>query len=114
MISTLPSLVQGYEPPLLRLPFFLLRLGTEIEWGDEQECLFGIASELASLFQLHEEELYHAGIEGKKVPKVEWVIQHILLPAMKSEFHVPKKFRHSGVISQIASLEKLYKIFERC
>jgi DNA mismatch repair protein MLH1 len=113
-IEALPLLIKGYDPALLRLPFFLLRLGTEVDWGDEVECFKGISTEIALLYQVYDDSMYQSGIIGKSTPNIAWLIQHILLPAMKQGFKVPTYLSTNGSIVQIAALEKLYKIFERC
>ncbi|XP_039124068.1 DNA mismatch repair protein MLH1 isoform X1 [Dioscorea cayenensis subsp. rotundata] len=44
----------------------------------------------------------------------EWSIQHVLFPAMRLFLKPPKVMATNGTFVQVASLEKLYKIFERC
>lgn len=44
----------------------------------------------------------------------EWSIQHVLFPAMRLFFNPPTSMATNGSFVQVASLEKLYKIFERC
>lgn len=44
----------------------------------------------------------------------EWTIQHVLFPAMRLFLKPPKAMASNGTFVQVASLEKLYKIFERC
>ncbi|KAL3513371.1 hypothetical protein ACH5RR_026088 [Cinchona calisaya] len=44
----------------------------------------------------------------------EWSIQHILFPSMRLFFKPPTSMATNGTFVQVASLEKLYKIFERC
>ncbi|KAM7266491.1 hypothetical protein ACFE04_004388 [Oxalis oulophora] len=44
----------------------------------------------------------------------EWSIQHILFPAMRLFLKPPNSMATNGTFVQVASLEKLYKIFERC
>ncbi|KMT20165.1 hypothetical protein BVRB_1g001770 isoform A [Beta vulgaris subsp. vulgaris] len=44
----------------------------------------------------------------------EWSVQHILVPAMRLFLKPPKSMANNGTFVQVASLEKLYKIFERC
>ena len=47
-----------------------------------------------------------------------WDIEHRICPALKSMgsegFVPPKVIADDGTVIQIASLEKLYRIFERC
>ncbi|CAI9115041.1 OLC1v1015875C1 [Oldenlandia corymbosa var. corymbosa] len=44
----------------------------------------------------------------------EWAIQHVLFPSMRLFFKPPTSMATNGTFVQVASLEKLYKIFERC
>lgn len=44
----------------------------------------------------------------------EWSIQHVLFPAMRLFLKPPTRMATDGTFVQVASLEKLYKIFERC
>lgn len=41
-------------------------------------------------------------------------IQDVLYPAYRSIFLPPREFASDGTITQIAALEKLYRVFERC
>ncbi|KAL3638678.1 DNA mismatch repair protein [Castilleja foliolosa] len=44
----------------------------------------------------------------------EWSIQHILFPSMRLFLKPPNSMATNGTFVKVASLEKLYKIFERC
>lgn len=44
----------------------------------------------------------------------EWTIQHVLFSSMRLFLKPPKSMATDGTFVQVASLEKLYKIFERC
>lgn len=44
----------------------------------------------------------------------EWSIQHVLFPSMRLFFKPPVSMATDGTFVQVTSLEKLYKIFERC
>ncbi|CAI9764104.1 unnamed protein product [Fraxinus pennsylvanica] len=44
----------------------------------------------------------------------EWSIQHILFPSMRLFLKPPTSMVTNGTFVQVASLEKLYKIFQRC
>ncbi|KAL5220094.1 hypothetical protein ABZP36_024807 [Zizania latifolia] len=44
----------------------------------------------------------------------EWTIQHVLFPSMRLFLKPPKSMATDGTFVQVASLEKLYRIFERC
>ncbi|XP_062028201.1 DNA mismatch repair protein MLH1-like [Rosa rugosa] len=44
----------------------------------------------------------------------EWSIQHVLFPSMRLFFKPPNSMATNGTFVRVASLEKLYRIFERC
>ncbi|XP_011096073.1 DNA mismatch repair protein MLH1 [Sesamum indicum] len=44
----------------------------------------------------------------------EWSIQHVLFPSMRLFLKPPTSMAANGTFVKVASLEKLYKIFERC
>ncbi|CAF2124989.1 hypothetical protein HID58_010521 [Brassica napus] len=44
----------------------------------------------------------------------EWSIQHVLFPSMRLFLKPPASMASNGTFVKVASLEKLYKIFERC
>ncbi|KAK4256291.1 hypothetical protein QN277_009176 [Acacia crassicarpa] len=44
----------------------------------------------------------------------EWSIQHVLFPSLRLFFKPPASMATNGTFVQVASLEKLYKVFERC
>ncbi|KAK7260352.1 hypothetical protein RIF29_26325 [Crotalaria pallida] len=44
----------------------------------------------------------------------EWTIQHVLFPSMRLFFKPPVSMATNGTFVKVASLERLYKIFERC
>ncbi|XP_019199649.1 PREDICTED: DNA mismatch repair protein MLH1 isoform X2 [Ipomoea nil] len=44
----------------------------------------------------------------------EWSIQHVLFPSLRLFFKPPNAMATNGTFVQVASLEKLYRIFERC
>ncbi|KAM2273977.1 hypothetical protein ACFX1S_043839 [Malus domestica] len=43
-----------------------------------------------------------------------WSIQHVLFPSMRLFFKPPNSMATNGTFVRVASLEKLYRIFERC
>jgi DNA mismatch repair protein MLH1 len=113
MLTTMPLLLEGYYPASIRLPLFLLRLAVEVDWTDEIACFQSVAVELSN---------YHAYIHlpSSKVTLAEEsssyssleMIENVLLPSLKN--HLIPNENAINAFTQIASLEQLYKIFERC
>lgn len=106
-LTALPNVIDGFELPVLRLPMFLLRLATEVEWASEEPCLGGIAQEIANLYQIFPPVFYKL----ENAPSRAWWLQFVLSPLLR-EF-TPSHSLRSDII-QVASLNRLYKIFERC
>ncbi|CAI4048770.1 hypothetical protein N7582_004469 [Saccharomyces uvarum] len=121
-LKTLPLLLKGYIPSMEKLPFFIYRLGKEVNWDDEQECLDGILREIALLYipdivpkvdasdiSLSEDE--RARFVDKK-EHLSSLLEHILFPCIKRRFLAPRHILKDVV--EIANLPGLYKVFERC
>jgi DNA mismatch repair protein MLH1 len=164
-LDCLPELVEGYIPPLVALPLFLLRLGVECVWDNEQRCFETVSVELANFFQVQPgmylsnddtpptlspsppasqsqsstssatppptplSQPSNSSQQQSKVstqPSLRWLIQHVLLPPMRQPppsssapcssggFTPPRRLASDGTVTQVACLENLYKIFERC
>ncbi|KAG8660821.1 DNA mismatch repair protein MLH1 [Manihot esculenta] len=63
-----------------------------------------------------EDEIEHGLLSEAKTAwaQREWSIQHVLFPAMRLFFKPQASLATNGTFVKVASLEKLYKIFERC
>ncbi|KAG2194488.1 hypothetical protein INT46_009673 [Mucor plumbeus] len=85
-----------------KLPLFLLRLGTEVNWESEKDCFSTFAKELA-IFYSAEPPLNSDDL---------WKVQHFIFPCFKTHFSAPTALKKQ--ITQLANLTDLYKIFERC
>ncbi|PRP78876.1 putative ATPase [Planoprotostelium fungivorum] len=48
-LCRLPLLLEGYLPPMHRLPSFLFNMASMVNWDEEQECFDGVCRCLASL-----------------------------------------------------------------
>lgn len=130
-LTSLPELVQGYTPPMARLPLFLLRLGLEANWSEEQACFRTVAQEVAAMYKVrpgwyvpgqNAHTKKKTGSEGSDdedegdgaEPTLSWVTRHILFPCLRVAFSPPRSLATDGSVMQVANLENLYKIFERC
>lgn len=43
-----------------------------------------------------------------------WIMEHVIFPALKTDFIPQRKMAEDGTILQISDLHELYKVFERC
>jgi DNA mismatch repair protein MLH1 len=114
-LAGLPDLLPGYTPSAEGLPGFVLRLATKVDFSNEQPCFEDIAQCLGwyfSLLPFHDagNVAAHANEKGT----LRWFVQHQLLPTCRSRFSPRREFATDGTMLQVAALENLYKIFERC
>ncbi|KAG9306602.1 hypothetical protein G9A89_004799 [Geosiphon pyriformis] len=58
-LTTLPLIIKGYVPNLEKLPNFLLRLGTEVDWTTEIVCFEILARELGRFYATEPPNIYN-------------------------------------------------------
>jgi DNA mismatch repair protein MLH1 len=103
-----------------KIPSFLVRLATQVDWEHEQNCFSDICSEISELFGLDpwlisESKEKSDDRSSTDLSKRREIIEESLFPKLKSaEFLPSKDLSKSGVVMEVASLEQLYKVFERC
>ena len=140
LLCTLPDLLPGYTPDPSGLPLFLLRLVSETDWEDETNCFKSICTELGYFYsrlpfqygnqnqkqkQIIEKpnQLNTVSTEIKTITDLkshdeslfEELFISILFPGIKTHLIPPTQCASDGsTIVQLAALEQLYKIFERC
>jgi hypothetical protein len=77
-----------------------------VNWEEEEACFEGVSSTLARCYS-------DVAYPEDSVVKRQYIVEHILFPAMKSSYFVPPQELNES-ITPIACLTNLYKIFERC
>lgn len=99
-------------------------MGAEVDWTDEKLCFRGFLRELAfcnspepmwprdSGDDMEGEE--EAASERQRQEKQHlWQLKHVVFPAMRY-LQPPRSMIETKAIVHVASLENLYKVFERC
>uniref|UniRef100_A0A182PGE2 DNA mismatch repair protein S5 domain-containing protein n=1 Tax=Anopheles epiroticus TaxID=199890 RepID=A0A182PGE2_9DIPT len=105
-LESLPKLLDNYIPSIVFLPMYIIRLATDVEWDEEQECFRTFSRETAHFF---------SRIALTKPEKeYRWELEHVLYPAVRNYLIPPKEFTKNGCLLQLASLPELYRVFERC
>ncbi|DAZ99650.1 TPA: hypothetical protein N0F65_001887 [Lagenidium giganteum] len=106
-LRTLPRLLADHEPSLHSLPEFLSQLATDVNWEEEEPCFDNVAQMLAKWYSelrypMHDEQYA-------------LVLEHVIFPATKqpTAFSPPQELNDSSVLTPVACLTNLYKIFER-
>ncbi|KAK7416057.1 DNA mismatch repair protein Mlh1 [Neonectria magnoliae] len=123
-LVSIPLLIKGYTPPLVKLPRFLLRLGPHVDWTDEKGCFETFLHELATLYVPEPMPALPGNEEGLRtedIPEdirtrrqqIRYAVQNLFFPAFKSRLVASKSLMESGVL-EVASLKGLYRVFERC
>lgn len=124
-LLSLPLLLKGYTPSLIKLPQFLMRLGPCVNWMEEKACFHTFLRELAAYYtpqrlpksiekegQLELEDQAGASSKTSSHNEMAAVLEHILFPAFKARLIATRDLL-KGVI-EVADLKGLYRVFERC
>lgn len=132
-LQSLPVLLPGHRPLVIEeLPRFLLKLALDTNWQDEIECFKDVARHMAWFYALLPISTSSSSSTQEHLPQLtdegRDMFEHILFPAIKRYLRPPKTL--SSVQSQTAqpvildmgqvmlvevtSLDKLYRVFERC
>ncbi|KAK1945721.1 DNA mismatch repair protein Mlh1 [Phytophthora citrophthora] len=107
MLRTLPQLLPDHEPSIHSLPEFVFRLATEVNWEEEEPCFENVAQVLARWYG----EMRYPGNSEREA----LVLEHVLFPATKATTFCPSnELNDTQLITPVACLTNLYKIFERC
>ncbi|CDO93714.1 unnamed protein product [Kluyveromyces dobzhanskii CBS 2104] len=118
-IKCVPLLLKDYNPPLSKLPFFIYRVGTQVNWDDEMECIDGILRQLA-LFYIPPiiqkvdgtDSEYLNARYASEMNELTDTMDHVIFPTIKKRLLAPKTLLKDVV--EVANLPGLYKVFERC
>lgn len=143
-LYNLPLVLDQFTPDMDRLPHFVWTLANDVDWYTEKACFESIAAAIGDFYGLHPPLLPNPSGEGLKFYQIsegndhmdqqketntdedlieeakikwdqrEWAIQHVLFPSLKLFLKPPKEMASDGTFIQVASLENLFKIFERC
>ncbi|CAM9516234.1 unnamed protein product [Chrysoparadoxa australica] len=111
LLTQLPVLIEGSTPLPEALPKFLLRMGTDVDWEEEQMCFEGVAMELARLYgelpeaddspDESEQPLGKVDGEGKCSsqlvnPKATSIVEAVWYPGFRWALTPPKEFASDG------------------
>jgi len=113
-LESLPILLENYEPDLMELPLFVIRLATEVNWKDEGECFDGVCRQLAVFYASRScgEAEAEGGGEVRK-GQDEWITEHVVYAAFRSMLLVTDEYEKESFF-KLVDLSRLYRVFERC
>ncbi|KAF9881597.1 hypothetical protein CkaCkLH20_00743 [Colletotrichum karsti] len=124
-LLTIPLLIKGYTPAMVKLPRFLLRLGPCVNWNDEKPCFETFLKELATFYVPEQLPSTVGGEDGNEAEdtldeetltrrrNVRWAMEHIFFPAFKARLVATTSLMKAAVL-EVADLKGLYRVFERC
>jgi DNA mismatch repair protein MLH1 len=99
-----------------------LRAGVEVDWTSEKSCFDSLLRELAFFYipspiptasSSSSTTTTTTDEEDNSATAQKWQIKHVLFPALKLYLQPPSKLSQGGAVTQLCSLENLYKVFER-
>lgn len=119
-LKSIPLLLKNYTPPLDKLPLFLFRLGTKVNWSDEKLCLEGILKQLALFYipqtfessEVLDDDDPEKPLLIARHQELNDVLENVLIPIIRKKFLATKNLTKDVV--EIANLPGLYRVFERC
>ena len=122
VLRSLPVLLEGHTPDLVGLPEFLLHLGNDTDWDTEKGCFADVARHLGELYAMQPPPPDSPPPAAGDAPQQqsaatrahERAVAHVLLPALRQHLRPPAAFATDGTVLQVACLEQLYRVFERC
>ena len=116
----LPMLIEDYEPDLVELPSFMIRLATEVDYDDEKECFHLLCKELSYFFSVKNakyttrQQADSATQENVAIkPDENWLIEHVIYTALRNIL-LPSNENQETIFFKLVDLSKLYRVFERC
>ena len=126
-VAGVPVLLDGHAPDLRGLPEFVLGLANDVEWGEEKACFRSTAEVIAKFYACDGDAWTVSGGGGggdggdggggepaeddsERVRQ----IKQFVFPAMRRYLRPSRDLAAQRVATQVASLEQLYRVFERC
>lgn len=116
-LYSLPMILKTIEPQISKLPYFIYRLGTNINYENEMECLEGILREIALLYipeaiPVDEVDVEQRELNTVKRNELNHELENHIFPLLRQKFIATGKTVED--VMEIADLPGLYKVFERC
>jgi DNA mismatch repair protein MLH1 len=117
-LVALPMLIEDYEPDLIDLPLFVIRLATEVDWDNEKDCFYGICKEIAYFYSIKnstcvEEQPHDHESDEIAKPTDSWLIEHVMYNAFRNMLLASSE-NEKQIIYKLVDLARLYRVFERC
>lgn len=109
-LCKIPLLLPNVAPSASKLPYFVYRLGTKVDYTDEKQCLHDILHQIALLYI--PDRLTEDVEDELSRDHINYILESFVFPGVRKHFLAPKSLLLEVV--QIADLPGLYRVFERC
>ncbi|GJQ08760.1 hypothetical protein GpartN1_g551.t1 [Galdieria partita] len=117
-LTGMPRLCEGFLFRQQLIGEFLFRLGGETRWYDLELFLEDICVSLSCLFSCsfnsHEDTVEKSMLSVYTPETGDIRRQQILFETLRTNFDPPKECATNGDVIEITSLERLFRVFERC
>lgn len=128
---SLPELLPNHIPEISSFPTLLLLMCERVDWSEERSCFESLAKVLAEAYSCLPPlaELPTCGAAAAcdddeecpvKTPSIidrrnaRYILKNVLFPALRKHLAPPETWEGTAIFLEIACLQKLYRIFERC
>lgn len=116
-LTTLPMIMENISPQVSKLAHFVYRLGANVDYENEQECLEAILRQISLLYipdaiPIDEHDLEKRELNNARREDLDRQLEHVVFPLIQQKFLAPKELIPDVI--QVADLPGLYKVFERC
>lgn len=109
-LSKLPLLLPNVVPSASKLPYFVYRLGSKVNYANEKQCLHDILHQIALLYI---PDRLAEGLDDEiSRDNINYILESFVFPAVRKHFLAPNSLLLEVV--QVADLPGLYRVFERC
>lgn len=110
-LAAVPAPVDGLRAAARALPALVLALAQSVDYTSESSFF---ATSAAALADYAVACAAAAAEEEEAEGRAGWTAEHALLPALRAHLAPPRARAGDGSIVELARLDRLYRVFERC
>ena len=111
LLLGMPELLREYVPEPSAIPRFLWVLANETEWRYEKACFENVARALGTCYATLPSDDADEKVLNERA---EAVLKTSILPALKTLLLPPEDLADADAVIKLTSLERMYRVFERC
>ncbi|KAH8068197.1 hypothetical protein JL720_12290 [Aureococcus anophagefferens] len=111
LLLGMPELLREYVPEPSAIPRFLWVLANDTEWRYEKACFENVARALGTCYATLPSDDADEKVLNERA---EAVLKTSILPALKTLLLPPEDLADADAVIKLTSLERMYRVFERC